>query len=174
MIVLKDIEMTLDPASVDRAIREIEAFEDKLKPAMECLINYLTEKGVEVAKAALLFIGGSPNGWYENPAYDTGQLQDSIESVPFDGEAGYVKTDVPYAIYVEYGTGPMGQLKPHPLGGTYRRTKWKYYNDRIGRVVFTYGMGARPFMYNTFRDLEEEAETKGAKIVAEYLRGERA
>lgn len=166
MIELKTIEMTLDPASIEQAIHEIEEFETKLKGAMECLINYLTEKGVEIAKAGLIF--------FDNPAFETGQLQDSIEAVPYDGEAGYVKTDVDYAIYVEYGTGPIGSAAPHPLGGTYRTTGWKYYNERVDRVLFTFGMESRPFMYNTLRSLEEEAEVRGGKVIAEYLRGERA
>ena len=164
MIILKHIEMTLDPSSIEKAIRQIEEFESKLKPAMINLINSLTQQGAIIAKANLVM--------FEQPAFDTGELQDSIESVPYDGSAGYVRTTCPYAIYVEYGTGPRGAISPHPAGdGEYRPTGWTYYNDRIGRVLFTYGMGSRPFMYNAFRSIEQEAESRGGRIIAEYMAG---
>ena len=158
---IADIEFELSVEGLDKAIHEVKLIRDKLKPAMERLINELTKQGAVIARAKL--------SMYDKPAYDTGTLASSITSIPFDGKAGYVKTDCPYSIYVEFGTGPRGAGAHHPLGSGYRETGWKYFNERIGHVVFTYGMGSRPFMYSTMRTLEEEAEMRGGRIVAEYL-----
>jgi len=158
---IADITFDLSVDGLDKAIKEVNLIRTKLKPAMERLINELAKQGAVIAKAQLIM--------FDRPAYDTGILSSSIVNIPFDGEAGYVKTDCPYAIYVEFGTGPRGAGSPHPLGGGYRGTGWKYYNERYGHVLFTYGMGSRPFMYNTMRSLESEAEARGGRIVAEYL-----
>ena len=160
-ILIRNIEFGLTEKSIKKAISEIELIRDSLAPAMGRLIDELTKQGAQIAKAQLVM--------FDKPAYDTGQLQESIEAIPFDGKAGYVRTDVPYAIYVEYGTGPEGNIAPHPLGGKYRLTGWRYYNERIGKILFTYGMGSRPFMYNTYRLLQDEAKYTGGRIVAEYI-----
>ena len=178
MIVLKNIEMTLDPASIDRAIREIQLFEETLKPAMQCLIDYLGEKGVEVARAALLFVG-------EEPAYDTGALSESIRYEK-RGDKGVIDAGqgltnamgkpTNYAIFVEYGTGIYGaDINDHGLEGWWYPAPWGAYVGKNGkRYAWTNGMAPRPFMANTLIDLEDEARVNGGKILAEYIRGERA
>jgi len=108
VIVLKKIEMTLDPKSIEQAVKEIELFETKLKPAMQFLIDKLAEKGVEIARAHLLF--------FPKPAYDTGALSESVKYYLKDREAtitaGEGLTNAmgeaqygSYAMYVEYGNG---------------------------------------------------------------------
>ena len=88
MIVLKNINMTLDPESIENAIQEVERFERVLKPAMQCLIEYLASKGLEIARAELLWVGGSNTGGgangdepIENEAWETGALSESIRYV---------------------------------------------------------------------------------------------
>jgi hypothetical protein len=182
---LKSIKMTLDPSSIDEAIKEIELFESKLKPAMQGLIDHLAEKGVEVARASLLFLGGDDSPVdeggdpIENPAYDTGAL---LESIRFETSEGMGKViageglhnamgdpeSPSYAMYVEYGNGytkPDGWWYPAPWG-------WRTYNGKL--YAWTKGMAPRPFMGNTLNDLEQEARAHGAQIIAEYIRGERA
>lgn len=158
---IADIEFELSDEGLTKAIIEVERIQTKLKPAMEKLINELVKQGAVVARANLMM--------FDKPAYDSGNLAASITHLPFDGEAGYVKTDCPYAIYVEFGTGPRGAGAPHPLGAGYRGTGWRYYNERWGHWVFTYGMGSRPFMYQTMRTIEQEAEATGGRIVAQYM-----
>lgn len=166
MIVLKNIEMTLDTASIARAIRAVEDFREKLGKAMAELIRQLTEKGVEIAKAELIF--------FDDPAYYTGELSGSIRGETDNDGTGYVSTDCEYAIYVEYGTGwgfddgntdGVGRIgKPmHSMSG------WYYFNDNDGKFHFTEGMFPRPFMHNTLHDLETEAEAIGGKVIAEYI-----
>lgn len=164
--ILKSIHMTLDEKSIEQAIREIELFESQLQPAMECLVRYLAEKGVEIARAELVF--------FDRPAYDTGALSESIKS-EVDGGKAHVQAGegltnamgepTNYAVYVEYGTGikyPNGWWYPDPSG-------WRMKNGKP--YSWTPGMAPRPFMANTLLDLEEEAKAEGGRIIAEYIGG---
>lgn len=159
-------DITIDPfdeASVNRAWEQVKEIELKLQPALEHLVKQMAEKGVEIAKAELIF--------FADPAYDTGELSDTIRAV-LDGSEATVAAGYPgernkgfYAAYVEYGTGTVGGTADQG----YSQTGWVYFNDRIGRFVFTTGMAARPFMHNTYEDLRTEAEVAGGRIIAEYL-----
>ena len=175
MIVLKNIEMTLDESSIARAIREVEAFEQTLKPAMQCLIDYLGEKGVEIARAELIF--------FDDPAYMTGDLSESVKYEPGEGEgiltAGEGLMDGEgngsYAIYVEYGTGIYGaDINGHGFAGWWYPAPWGTWQKNGQKYAWTNGMPPRPFMQNTLNDSVDEAEVSGGRIIAEYIRGERA
>lgn len=153
---IRNIRMTLDPKSIGKAIAEIEEIERNIKPAMELLINELARKGTDIAKAELIF--------FDDPAYYTGQLSDSVAYQKYDGDSAVVYTDCPYAVFVEYGTGVYGaDINDHGWAG------WYYRNDRDGKIHWTCGMPPRPFMHNTYEDLIAEAEAAGGRIVAEYL-----
>ena len=169
MIVLKNIDMTLDPASIAHAIQAVKDFRNRLYPAMTNLIETLTDKGVEIARAELIFF------W--NPAYDTGNLSQSLKAEKVDEKTGVITTDVSYALFVEYGTGIVGEVQPHPEPNGYQYDihghgidGWYYFGDD-GQFHWTAGMASRPFMYNTMRDLQAEAEKIGGKVIAEYMRG---
>ena len=156
--------MTLDTASIDAAIRDIEYIAQNLKPAVEALVEELTSKGVEVAKATLVS--------YDQPAYFTGELYESVDK-QVEGTHGTVFTDCKYAAFVEFGTGSPGQTSArNPEArddGTYTQTGWYYYNEKFDQVFWTSGMAGRPFMYDTLRSLEADAENIGVKILAEYI-----
>lgn len=163
--VIKHIDMTLDPDSIDRAIRQIETIRSLLYPAMMDYIGKLAEKGVEIAKAELIF--------FDKPAYDLGLLSESVRYemhehgatiVAGEGlESGYPGQS--YAMFVEHGTGVFGaDLNDHGWEG------WTYFNPRIGKFVHTVGMPPRPFMHNTYEDLIDEIKAEGGRIIAEYLR----
>ena len=149
MIVLKKIDMTLDPASIENAIREVELFEKQLKPAMQCLIDYLGEKGVEIARAQLLwvdgsdFIGETSGKLYisERPVYDSGDLSRSIrygknengECAVIAGEGLHNAMGDPdspsYAMYVEYGNMSAGRKNGRRGGWWYPAPYgWRYWH----------------------------------------------
>ena len=76
---------------------------------------------------------------------DKGQLHESIHSkTEWEGNTciGIVGTNVPYAKYVEYGTGI------YAVNGNGRQTPWVY-KDSKG-FHYTRGMMAQPFMYPAF------------------------
>lgn len=158
---IRKIEFELTEESIDDAINQINEIRNKIQPAMINLIEELTEKGVEIAKAELIF--------FSPPAYDYGDLQASIRKEEYHDGCGKVIAgeglDKGYAVYVEYGTGIAGGEGQEG----YRQTGWTYFNDRIGKFVFTTGMRPRPFMHNTLRDLEDEVKAAGGRILAEYL-----
>lgn len=73
-------------------------------------------------------------------AFDTGRLHGSIsvETIP-NGYA--IGTNVEYAPYVEYGTGPLGDpAVPHTT-----RKYWRY-KDENGNWHTSHGMKARPYL----------------------------
>ena len=160
MIVLKNITMTLDPESIAHAIKEVNDFNDHLKDAMISLIEYLTEQGVKVSKAQLLSF--APPAFYTRNLYESIQ-KEAYNSATKSGEV-YVESTAEYAIYVEYGTGIYAAG-----GGKRHGEPWTYFNENDGKWHTTYGMPARPFMYNTLRIIQNEAETHGARIIAEYI-----
>ena len=164
--VLKTIEMELTPASIRNAIKEVEKFRKDLMLALSRLVERLVEQGVEVAKMEIVSIGA---------VYD-GDLYDSIYGT-YNPEThiGTIYTDCEYAVYVEYGTGIRGENSPHPEPNGYQYDKnghgadgWVYKGED-GQFHWTDGMPARPFMYNTLRELEIEAERRGGKLIAEYI-----
>ena len=167
MIVLKNIDMTLDRASIAHAIQAIKDFRNQLSSAMTHLIETLTERGVEIARAELIMF------W--NPAYDSGALSESLQAAMLNDKEGIITTGVMYALFVEYGTGIVGSVQSHPEPNGYQYDSkghgvngWVY-KGSDGQFHWTAGMAARPFMYNTLRDLQEEAEAIGGKVIAEYI-----
>ena len=153
---LKNIEFDLSKRGIDYAIREIRHFQTELQQQAMQLVEALTEEGIKVAKMQLASLD----------AVYTGELEQGIAGY-FSPQlrAGFVYTDVFHAMFVEYGTGIVGE-------GTYPATTangwqydihghgeqgWIYRNDRDGKFYWTKGFVARPFMLNTFEWLKEAA-----------------
>ncbi len=190
-IVLKNIEMTLDPESIEAAIKTVNDLKEQLADGLAELARTITEdRGKGIAQ---MFIA-------QFPAIDTGNLHDSITGVYNKTEhTGTLSTDVEYAVLVEYGTGIVGAGNPHPgigdpdwinpngttvKGETYAdydsrghgEAGWWYPSDKGWRMAddgqmlaWTKGMPARPFMYLTMRELEAQAEHDGGRIIAQYI-----
>jgi len=147
----RHINISLSTHGIDLAIEAIENYEAVLQEKCSLFCEEMARRGAAYAQSEIRVMD----------AVDTGQLMNSINIKPGDvipnGATWIIYTDCPYAQYVEYGTGPRGQEKPHPDGrGTYRSTPWVYYNDRIQKFLTTSGMGSRPFMYNTWEYLKTD------------------
>lgn len=103
--VLKNISFSLSRSSIGNAIKEVKDLQKKLGPAIGELIRELSEKGVEIAQIEIASMG----------AVGTSALLDSISSRFDSGErVGQVFTMLDYAVFVEYGTGIVGENSPHP------------------------------------------------------------
>lgn len=80
-----------------------------------------------------------------------------------DGEvAGEVCSNLEYAAYVEFGTGPVGEaagLKREGIDLTYRQTPWVY-QDEEGKYHYTRGREPKPFMYKALKQSEEDIKEK--------------
>jgi hypothetical protein len=160
----KRIVIKLSEDSISKAIREVEKYKGELKNKVHLLIERLTDYGVEVAKAQVRELG----------AFYTGELEESITGYYSPStQVGIIKTDVPYAIYVEFGTGVVGAGSPHPAPAGWRydvnnhgEAGWWYFNDRDQKWHWTKGIESRPFMYNTLQILERES----ARIAKEVFK----
>lgn len=175
----KTITFSLDSASIGKAISELNGFIDDVRRMMGELVKQLTEQGAQVAMVKVAELG----------AVDTGELSDSIWGV-YDEEShvGIIRASAPYAFFVEYGTGVMAQghpgagdgWDPPPVTvemngksyGPYTQydtnghgeNGWFYTSERDGKSHWTRGQVGRPFMYETFKELQNLAPSIAAKI----------
>ena len=150
------IRFSLDRKDIDRAIRELKQFKKDFLKKCNQLVQELTDYGVDVAKVEVTQLD----------AVYSGELRDSIEGYfsPTTG-VGIIRAGALYAVYVEFGTGVVGNQSPHPNPNGYQydihnhgEDGWVYYNDDIGEFRWTKGFKSRPFMYNTARQLEKDCE----------------
>ena len=152
------VSFDLSEKGINKAIRELEAYRNELIRKCNELIRQLTEHGEEVAKMEVVQLG----------AFDTGNLQESIHGY-FDPDVGvgFVRAECWYAVYVEFGTGIVGARTPHPNamahGWVYDHNHhgergWVYWSGRDGHYHWTQGHPQTPFMYNTMRILQTEAQ----------------
>lgn len=154
------IRMKLNPESIENALKEVNK---RIKSdGKSRFVEGLMDKGVEFAKAQVRELG----------AYYTGELEASITGYysPILGTA-VIKVNSPYAKFVEFGTGVVGKGSPHPFPEGWKydinehgEAGWWYFNDRDDKWHWTKGMASRPFMYNTYMELQRLAGNR-AKVV---------
>lgn len=139
--------------------QDIERYNDSLTYKCQMLVQRLAQIGVEVARVQIA----------DFDAIFTTELLQSIHSeyggAIKNGAVYFVVASSGHAIFVELGTGIVGEKSPYPgpiqatyaQGSTIHLTKdgkygWFYPGDD-GRWYFTEGMPSRPFMYNTTLEL---------------------
>lgn len=174
----RNIRMDLNTDSIDAAIREIRNLRKRLEDRCNELVKILVEAGVPVAQMEVIRLD----------AVMSGELADSVEGVFFKKERmGVIYTDAPHALYVEYGTGIVGEENPNtnPEGNVeweydihnHRQHGWWYPADfgwwipKEGKytgqpMAWTKGMPARPFLYNTLRWLQDYAPGAAGRTFA--------
>ena len=169
---VKTITFGLGEASLNRAIRELKEYEEEVKRNVAELVKRLTETGVTVAITRIAMLG----------AVDTGELSDSIDGYySAETQTGFIRANAYYAFFVEYGTGIRGtkhpgdeEWAPPPVSvtvngkayGPYTQHDtnghgeggWYYISERDGKRHWTKGMPSRPFMYETYKELEGMCE----------------
>lgn len=92
---------------------------------------------------------------------DTSRLKQSIDHVvDADELAGYVGTNVDYAIYVEFGTGEFAE------NGGGRKGGWMY-KDSSGEWFLTRGMKPKPYLRPAFRQTKGQIEALAKAIFGE-------
>ena len=173
----------LDVNSITKAIKDVKDIQKQLKDAVGSLIDALMEEGVEVARTWVMAMG----------AVYSGYLADSIGHGIYDPQTrtGMIYADAWYAVFVEYGTGIIGALSPHPepstaqagtpVPGTEKYTGydsqgnglrgWYYVDDVTGKREWTLGHSARPFMYRTMMQLKDYVSQEGGRLIAAHLNG---
>lgn len=174
---LGTIEFELTEKSVQDAIYKLAAAYKKIYDAVGELIQTLTQQGIEIAKVNLMTATGSMDEVISG-------VGESIRGVYYPTErCGYIFSDDDRAVYLEYGTGIIGEANFHvgaaigestppvmvytTLNGktrtytqydTYQHGSegWVYYND-MGEAVRTLGEPAGMFFYNTLKKLRDMA-----------------
>ena len=158
---------SLSVDSIRNLQKELEKYKDSLTYKCRLLAERLSEKGVDIAKIMVVDLD----------AVFTRELYNSLHSEKIDdtpyGAAFSVVTDSSHAAFCEFGTGQFGQDIPYPfplpegvsweynIGKTIRqnlktgRYYW-FYPGKDGKWHYTEGLPARPFMYMTSLELQNE------------------
>ncbi len=150
---MKTIKVKLSPKSIEKAITELQMYKEEVERRVKTLLEILTERGAEIARAKII----------DFDAVDKGNLLGSVESFVL-GNVGYIRVNAEYGMFVEFGTGIVGEGSPHPLSGDYN---WQYDINNHGEAGWhfpaddgswpiTKGQKSRPFMYETEQQLREE------------------
>lgn len=166
-------ELELKPNDLYNLSDKLKKFADNLPKLQSEILHTLADYTKSQIK---YYINQSVNeeystGWLEQNVFNTEIFNDTIKV--------FVDTNaVPYALYVEYGTGIVGSNNPHPEGnGNYKTEGWWYpttANDPNPRkkqlengdwIVYTEGQKAHKFMYNAFQDLRQNYK----KIIIDLL-----
>ena len=162
----------LSKQSINMAIRNLNKYKAEIEQKAIELAIRLAENGAEIARIKLVEYGAvysgdllSQIGGYFSPTFNMGVIKVSSE----------------YAAFIEFGTGPQGASSPHPSGnGTYRSTGWFTAADGkpmdimygwqplvLGNgdiIYYTEGQPAKPFMYDTARQLERDFMTIAKEV----------
>lgn len=164
---MKHIKFGLDTHEINRAIKELQEYKEEIKEKSRQLVKALIDEGLVILRAKIL----------EMNINDTGNLYNSVDGYYSPSlNAGVIRVNCEYAVFVEFGTGTVGQKSPYPgdamaelgykyCGGThYFTTKdgrigWIYPTDD-GEFRFTEGLPSRPFMYETAKELEKALDKK--------------
>lgn len=156
----KIIRCALSVESINRAIREIEAYECSLARKAELLRNEVANRIAEIAGS--IFNSSIADDTLSGPRYANVSVEVSKE-----GEVTLIIAHGKDAIFVEFGAGvynngPVGS-SPHPEGerlgftiGSYgegngRKNVWGYYED--GELVLTHGTPATMPMYTATKQV---------------------
>lgn len=148
---------SLSVSEIRKAQKALQDYQKDLTKKCEEFVRKLAEKGVEIAKIKIT----------DYDAIYTGELLASINSeqgaVIQNGATWIIYTNCPWAKFVEFGTGVVGEHSPHPnisiVGWKYDVNEhgekgWFYFRD--GEWHWTKGMPSRPFFYETAMDLRKE------------------
>lgn len=172
----KTITFSLDPGSIERAAREVEKFAEQLREIIAELVQRLTEEGKSIASVKVIEMGAidssdllnSIDGYYSEDTrtgiicarsyhaffveYGTGIIGASNSHPEMSGEwAPPVITygEHSYSGYDTYEHGSRGWWYPSEKGWYIPKR-----GDGSVSLAWTKGMRARPFMYQTFKELE--------------------
>lgn len=105
----------------------------------------------EQVQRGLESIGVTAEGYAQENCInvDTGRLRNSISHAVEETEV-QIGTNVEYAPYIEYGTG----IYASEGGG--RQTPWVYYNEKLGRWVWTRGIQPTHFLRDAVSQHSDE------------------
>ena len=166
----------LSTKGIEQLKRELLNYKDNiLQQKVDLLAMRLAEKGVDIAQINVAKLD----------AVFTGELISSIHTQYGGSTKGtaifYVVADSSHAVFVEFGTGQIGQEAPYPYpfppgidweyntGKTIREIapgEYGWFYPKDGQWYFTQGMPARPFMMETVLELMMLVEKTAKEVFA--------
>ena len=146
----------LSPSGFRALAKEIRKYKNGLQEKCEEFAYRLAEEGVAIAQLKIS----------DKDAIYTGELLASMNleqgDIIYNGASFSIYTDCPWAKFVEFGTGVVGEDSPHPdtsianwkydVNG-HGNAGWHYFCN--GKWHWTKGMPSRPFMYETAQYLRD-------------------
>jgi len=134
--------------NIDKALKELQSYKKEFLAKEQFLLKRCVEEGVNIAK--------------ELCPVDFGDLQKSIQGRVEDS-TGYIYTESPYAVFVEFGFGIVGATNPHPEvppGWTYDSNShgkdgWVYFDVKRNEFRWSNGQPSKPFMWQTAQRLSQ-------------------
>jgi len=136
------IRATLDPKSLDGAIKKLQQFKKKLINNNQRFLERIGERGVEICKQ-------------ECPE-DFGDLKNSIKYEIKD-EKVIISASQEYVGFVEFGFGVKGDGHPTIDVAQYSdRESWVYLDKKRDEYFVSYGQPGNPFMWRTAQALKDE------------------
>ena len=170
----KRLKADLSISGIRQLQKDIEKYQNSIEYKAKLLAENLADMGVEIARVKISSLD----------AIFTGELIQSVhteyKSSIRGGAIFCVVADSDHAVFVEFGTGVVGQKTPYPYpfpkgvsweyasGKTIRqlsdgRYGWFYKGDN-GQWYFTEGMESRPFMYETSLELEKKVVSVAKRV----------
>ena len=166
----------LSTKGIEQLKRELLNYKDNiLQQRVDLLAMRLAQKGVDIAQINVAKLD----------AVFTGELISSIHTQYGGSTRGtaifYVVADSEHSVFVEFGTGQMGQEAPYPYpfppgidweyntGKTIREIapgEYGWFYQRDGQWYFTQGMPSRPFMMETALELMMLVEKTAKEVFA--------
>ena len=165
---MKQITFGLSIKEVNSAINELRKYRMTIEERLLSLSQVLANHGKDAVIQSI--------GEVVIHANVAEMLKAGVDSV-YDPSTGVVVifNSVPWAAYVEFGTGIVGRGSPHPMGEGYLGwyydihehgfMGWWYYLG--GNLHHTWGQESQPFMYLAGQRLREDIR----RIVRDHLGG---
>lgn len=143
-----------------------DSFNDKLdhltRDLNRVVLNKAQRLAQEIADDARDLAPVATGHLRENIYWNTEENGDVIEAEVVSG--------ADYSIYVEFGTGKVGEragLVREGISLSYRQTPWSY-KDEKGEWHYTNGMRPQPYMYPAMKQNEEKVKKElGSAITME-------
>lgn len=170
----KKLKCNLSVSGIQQLQKDVQKYQNSIEYKARLLAERLAELGVEIARMKIASLD----------AVFTSELISSIHSEykgsTKDGAIFCVVAGTDHALFVEFGTGIVGQKTPYPYtlpdgvsweyasGKTIRqladgRYGWFYPGDN-GQWYFTEGMPSRPFMYQTSLELQKKVVSVAKQV----------
>jgi len=141
---------TVEIKGLQRTVNMLRTLGVNVQNVVDSSLQQSAEKIAEQAVKNIQNMNVTYNG-HNYDAKDTGALMREIHTEHL-GLCRYAAgTDVPYAPYVEFGTGSAGD----PAVAHTTRPKWVYFDPRIGGFRTAYPQPPRPFLRPAFVQLKD-------------------